>query len=72
MLDRLLALDGIADVVEGLVIDETLEAVAAGEAFERAFFVLIGAPSEVARHPGRENAVRLVRDEVGPARHPTS
>jgi len=64
MLDRFL--NGIADVVEALVGDETLEAIALRKTFDLTFAMFIRV-SEDGSLADIQNAVRLVRDEIHPA-----
>jgi hypothetical protein len=67
MLQIRLALNGVADVVVPLEVDEALQSVALREAFDRAFAALEGAPRQVGRHADVEHAVGVVRHDVDPA-----
>src|SRR5918998_6454104 len=67
VLDGLLALDGIADVLETLVVNETLQAVAGGEALDAPLPVLEHARGQVRRHADVKGAVAAVAHEVYPA-----
>ena len=67
VLDKLLALDGVTDVVELLVVDEALQAISLGETRNTTFTVLEGALRQGARNAGVKNAVASVRYEIDPA-----
>jgi len=67
VLDGLLALDGVADVLEALVIDEALEPVAAREAVDQPFAMLPHPMREARRDADIEHAVAAIAHEIDPA-----
>src|SRR5262245_42610486 len=67
VLDCLLALDGIANVVKVLVVDEALQSIALREPFDDAFAMLERAARQIARDAGIKNAIASIGHEVEPA-----
>ena len=69
LLQGLFAGDGVADVEVVLVLDETLAAVAAGEALGGFGLVLVDAAGEVGRDADIERAVALACEDVDVSGH---
>ena len=67
MLDVGFALNRVGDSLVEFHIDESLQAVSLGEAGHETFPVFIGAPTDVGRDAGVENAVGAVGHDVDPA-----
>jgi hypothetical protein len=70
MFDVVLALDGISNVVKLFEIDEPLQAISFGEAFDVSGAMLEDPMNEIARHPDIVDAVGLIVHDVNvAARH---
>lgn len=67
MLDGAFTLDGIADIVEVLVVNEQLQVIPLGETFDLPFAMLERAARQIAGDAGIENAGALVGNEIDPA-----
>jgi hypothetical protein len=67
VLHVLLALKGIADAVELLVVDEHFQAVLFGKSVDQPFAMHVGSARQIARDPGIESPVAPVRHDVNDA-----
>jgi hypothetical protein len=67
MLDIVLALDGVADIVELLEIDQLLQSISFGKTWDKSRPVFVDAANEVACHADIQNAVRTIGQNVNPA-----
>jgi hypothetical protein len=64
MLDVVLALDGVADIVELFKIDQSLQPVPFGEAIDKSGTVFEHAADEIVRHADLQDAVRAIGQNV--------
>src|SRR5579883_966070 len=67
VLDRLLALNGVADIVEALVVDQQLEPISFREPVNQSLSMLVGTRKQIARHTDVKDPVAPVGHEVDEA-----
>jgi hypothetical protein len=67
MLHVVLALDGVADIVELFEIDQPLQPISLGETCDKSQAVFVDAAHEIACHADIKNAVRTIGQNVNPA-----
>src|SRR3984893_10571358 len=64
MLDVVLALDGVADVVEPFEIDQSLQSTPLGKAIDDSTTMFVDAANEIVCHPDIKNAVWSIGQNV--------
>ena len=64
MLDVVLALDGVTDVIEPFEIDQSLQSIPLGEAFDESGTMLKYPADKIVRHPDVQNAVRTIGQNI--------
>jgi hypothetical protein len=64
MFHVVLALDGVADIVELLEVDQPLQSISFGETFDESRAVLVDASDEIACHADLRNAVGTVGQNI--------
>ncbi len=64
MLDVVFALDGVTDVVEFFEIDQSLQSIPFGEAFDESRAMFEDAVDKIVRHPNVQNAVRTIGQNI--------
>jgi hypothetical protein len=64
VLDVVLALDGVADVVEPFEIDQPLQSIPLGEAFDKSGAMLEHPTDKIVRHSNVQNAVPSIGQNV--------
>jgi hypothetical protein len=62
-----LALNGVADIVELLEIDQPLQSISFGETWDESRAVFVDAANEIACHADIQNTVRTIGQNVNPA-----
>jgi hypothetical protein len=67
MFDIVLALNGVADIVEPLEIDQPLQSVFLSETLSESRAVLVDTADKIARHADIQNAVRTIGQNVNPS-----
>jgi hypothetical protein len=64
MLDVMLALNGVADVVESFEIDQSLQSIPLGEAFDESRAMFKYPADKIVRHPNVQNAVWTIGQNI--------
>jgi hypothetical protein len=67
MLDVVLALDGVADVIEPFEIDQSLQSISPGEAFDEFRAMFKDAADKIACHPYIKDAVGSICQNINVA-----
>jgi hypothetical protein len=67
MFDVVLALDGVADIVEPLEINQSLQSISSGESFDESRAVLVDTAHKIARYADIQDAVRTIGQNVNPS-----
>jgi hypothetical protein len=64
MLDVVLALNGVADIVEPFKIDQSLQSIPPGEPLDESRTMLKHPTDKIVRHPNLQNAVRTIGQNI--------
>ena len=64
MFDIVLALDGVADVVESFEVHQSLQSLPLGESLDESRAMLKNPTNEIVRHPNVQNAVRSIGQNI--------
>ena len=64
MLDVVLALDGVTDVVEPFEVNQSLQSIPFGEAFDESRAMFEDAADKIVCHPHIEDAIRTIGENI--------